>query len=370
MTEADLRKVIAFDAWTAGEQASLENGDVVVRSIETKEKQEIASIGVFRLKGAPPVLMQTFREAFSQKGTTSVRAGGRFRDEPAMEDVRNLDLEPGAVEQLRKCTVGNCDLNLSAEMIGRFQKEIDWSSADAGSHAAKLIREMLVEYASGYLTRGDPALGEYRNRRKAVDLTASHRALLADSTIIKQLSPEFADFLARFPAGSLAGIENSLHWAVVDLGLKPSITLSHSAAYVQLRGKEEQFFVSAKQIYASRYLDSSLSFTVLLRVESEGGIDSYVVFLDRSRSDVLDGPIGRAARGVTQREINARIKALLERAQLRLIAESKPTDRAVDEPSESEAWWFLGSTYSLSVLIAIGILVVIIALVLKRRSTR
>jgi hypothetical protein len=339
LPESDLQKMLGSRTWTTEELTALENGQVVVRPILTADKQEIASMGVLRMRNLPQVSMIEFRGSLSQKGSDAKRAGGRFSDPPTIEDLGALELEKETIEQLQKCSIGSCDLNLSAEAITRIQREIDWSSENADAVATQLFRDMLLAYVQGYLARGDGALGEYDNRRRSVDLAASHRTLLSTSSLVKGLAPEFIEYLQKFPRGTLENVETGMQWYVVDFGLKPSITVSHTAAYTQPNGDHEQLFVSSKQIYSSRYLDSSLTFTLLLRVTTNTGADTYLVFIDRSRSDALDGPLGGLARKLVQNEVTERIKNLLARAELKLLAVGKPEDRENDVSDEAARSW-------------------------------
>ena len=315
-----------LDSWAAEDLTALQNGDAVVRHHATAEKQELATTGILMIKGLPAISMEKFRESLSQKGGESMKGGGQFSDPPTFDDLMNLELDKDSIAQLSKCTVGSCDLNLSADMIRRFEQEIDWNAGDSGQRANKLFKEMLAGNVQNYLGRGIEGLGTFDNRRKTVDLKAAHRSLLSNSLFIREIHPNFLQYLEDFPAGKLASVESSMHWSVVDFGLKPSITVSHSAVHTEVAGNEQHHFVASRQIYASRYLDSSLTFTVLLRVSGENGITTYLIFSDRSRSDALDGPLGGFARGLVKKESAARIKSLLDKVHLRLLYLSRPNE--------------------------------------------
>ncbi|HEX6127290.1 MAG TPA: hypothetical protein VFZ23_18105 [Pyrinomonadaceae bacterium] len=323
LVERDLLKMIGTETWSKAELKSLEKGDAVVRALETNSKQELSTIGIVRIKDLPPVSMQTFRQSLDQKGNDTRKAGGRF-SEPAMpDDLLDLELDDDAIRQLSKCSVGRCDLNLSAAMIRRFEAEVDWNSPEANARATQLMKEMLLAYVNGYRLRGDAALGVYDNRRKVIDLTASHRTLLASSSLISGLAPEFVEYLQLYPGGKLDNLEESVHWSVLDFGLKPSITLSHTSAYTRTRPEGDQLFRASKQIYASRYLDCSLTFTLLVRARTENGTDTFLILIDRSRSDALEGVLGKLARRMVRKESISRITELLEKAQSRLIASAR-----------------------------------------------
>lgn len=367
----EFHRVIAIDSWSPQELKALENGKPVVRAIESRDKQELASIGIVRIKNAPQVSMQMFRASLDQKSSDAMKHGGRFGSPPTIEDLRGLELDDDTVRQLRSCAVGDCDLNLSADSINHFREQINWNAADAKERATQLFREMLLAYVHNYSARGDRALAIYDNRRKPIDLTEVHPALLASSALFRDLAPEFADYLTRFPEAKLDNVESAMHWSVVDFGLKPSITVSHAAAYTQVKDGNEQFFVASKQIYASRYLDASLTFTMLLRVAAVDGVDTYLVFLDRSRSDALEGPIGRFARGIVQRQSAERISSFLDKTHVRLLAAGTPRSEQIASDSRGTSGWLsrLVRRWGMFFLAA-SVLIVAFFLLFWRRGNR
>lgn len=325
IAETDFRRILSSEAGlTSSELSSLDNGEIVAKSLPTADKQELSTVGIVRISDLPAVAMPVFREALSQKGDDSMKAGGRFGSPPIIDDLQTLKLEDDEFGQLVKCSVGNCDMNMSAETIRKFQ-EIDWNAADHRERATRAFGEMLLGYVLAYTARGNAALGRYDNRRKTVDLAASHRLLLANSLFVKDISPEFFDYLKNFPNANVSNVESSMHWAVVDFGLKPSVTLSHSAAHVKQIGTENQLIVASKQFYSSRYLDSSLTLWFLLRVSAGNSVDTYLILADRSRSDALEGPLGGFSRSVVQKESLERIKGVLEKTHIRLLTATRPT---------------------------------------------
>jgi hypothetical protein len=253
-------------------------------------------------------------------------------------------------------------------MITRIQRDVDWSSPNSKAQVTQLIRDMLLAYVQGYLARGDRSLGQYNNRRKSVDLAASHRALLSTSSLIKGLAPEFLNYLENFPTSQIDNAESGISWHIIDFGLKPSITVSHTAVYTQGDGDSKDLYVASKQIYSSRYLDSSLTFTLLLRVRTEAGVDSYLIFIDRSRSDALDGALGGLARKVVQNEATERIEKLLSRAELRLLATANSGDADKTLSDEDENSWTTAITDPRVVIILAGVLGLLLIFVIWRRN--
>ena len=68
---------------------------------------------------------------------------GRFSSPPTLSDLGPLTLTRQDVD-LHDCRVADCDIRLPAQVIVRFQKEIDWKRADADGHAAALFKEVLL----------------------------------------------------------------------------------------------------------------------------------------------------------------------------------------------------------------------------------
>ena len=62
--------------------------------------------------------------------------------------------------------IGDCQIKLSAPMIERFRKEIDWAAPDYQIKVTNLFKEMLVEYIKDYRTRGEAALDRVQRQKR------------------------------------------------------------------------------------------------------------------------------------------------------------------------------------------------------------
>ena len=132
-----------------------------------------------------------------------------------------------------------------------------------------------------------------------------------------------------------------------------------------------QLFVASKQIYSSRYLDSSVTFTLLMRVATDAGQDAYLIFVDRSRSDALEGRLGHFAKTLVQKESVERIKTMLDKAHQRLLVNREPPPLIDPDPDRIENSWVATASRSRSVLIAgIIVIIAIASLLFRRRSKR
>ncbi|HQX55414.1 MAG TPA: hypothetical protein PLP07_05765 [Pyrinomonadaceae bacterium] len=367
-TDYSFRKALSDKAgFGPTDISALDDGKLIVKTLTTNDKEVVAIVGIIRIKDLPSTSMSDFRSSITQRDNKTVRAGGKFSDPPTDQDLKDLDLEEKDLEALKKCVVGDCDMNMSAESIRQFGM-VDWDSSDRKPVVNQLFRSVLLRYALDYSSGGDRTLGEYENRKKNVDLPEVHRSLLANSLFVADLSPELNKYLGGYPTASLKGAESELYWSTINFGLKPAIALTHTIAYDGSRAGLRQYFVANKQIYASRYLDASLSFSMLISFgSSESG--GYLIFTDRSMSDALGGILGGVARSVVENEAIERVKGVLSSAELRLI--SGPNRSAGPDPditdSHNDAVPFYRNPI---VIVAVSIAIAVIVFFLLRRRGR
>ena len=173
---------------------ALDEGETVIKLLPARDKREIAMGGAVRVQASAENFLQSFRENMTRKSNPAILEMGSFGNPPSLDDLQGLTIESRDIEDLRQCVVGNCPLKLSAIMIDRLQKEIDWSAPDYPIHVTQLLKQMLVDYVRDYLTRGDPAL-----------------------------------------------IDNAFVWSKIKFGLKPVIAVNHIMIYQRRRTQVRKF---------------------------------------------------------------------------------------------------------------------------------
>src|SRR6185436_4211526 len=129
----------------------------VVHSIPTSDKAEIAVSGLVNIRAAADEFLRSYRENMTRKSNAAILEIGAFGREPSLADLETLTLEPRDIEDLKECVVGECQIKLSAAMIERFRKEIDWNAADCAAQVTNLFKVMLFEYVRDYRARGKTA---------------------------------------------------------------------------------------------------------------------------------------------------------------------------------------------------------------------
>jgi len=316
---------------TDAEVAALRAGKTVVKVLPVDDKSQMAVSGLVGLQVPSELFLQSYRETMVTKSNPAILEIGKFSSQPAMDDLKDLTFETRDLEDLRKCVVGNCKLKLSANMIERLQKELNWDAPNYTVAATQLLKSMLLEYVRDYMARGDVALIEYADKEKSVRLADEQRILKGSSSYIN-------DFLSRdrTSSGRVTNIENALVWSKIKFGLKPVIAINHISIYQNSDAIGPRIVIASKQIYANHYFDSSLALTAFVNVPGESSPGSYLIYENRSRADGLEGTFGKIKRGIVQSKAIRGLTAVLDQSKATLSARSLPQ---VEGPSQSDKSW-------------------------------
>lgn len=160
----------------------------------------------------------------------------------------------------------------------------------------------------------------------------------------------------------MSGIESRLDWTSVSSGLKPILTITHTASYAKETPDPSILMIATKQVYASHYVDASLAVSSLVRDADE----TYLVFTNVSRSDALGGALSGIAHSITEGEAVRKVTDLLARAKIRLDAPNRtPTPTGEPESSlidHARSW--------LVPAVAVLLIAVPLFLFFRRRQTR
>lgn len=318
--------------------AALARGETVVNLLPAKDKREVAVSGLIGLRAPAEVFLHSFRESMTRKSNAAILEIGRFSATPTLNDLQGFTIEDRDIEDLKACIVGDCRLKLSARMIERFQREINWEAPDYRIQATNLFKLMLLEYVSDYLARGDAALIEYNDKSKVVRLAEEHRALMAGSTYMSSFLPEFPQRLKSIPKPDISIVENALVWSKIKFGLKPVFAINHIMVYRRAHEAGLQVLVASKQIYANHYFDSSLALTAFVNLPGANP-GSYLFYENRSRADGLEGAFSGIKRGLVENRAVDGLKTILETSRANLNARtSNGTDLASTSNAGGGGW--------------------------------
>jgi hypothetical protein len=274
---------------TSVELGALEKGQILVRLPKTAETREVAAFAIMRLDVSADFFVEKVRDIVTFKKSDNVLQIGKFSNPPVIGDLSGLTLDQDDIDSLRRCRVNSCDLKMSARYIDRFRKEINWTAPSYRESVTRLAKEMLLDNVQEYLKGGNPALGEYNDKSYALRLSDEFKSLLQPAAYMYGYSPEFQKYLTEFPASRPTGVEDYVYWSKEKFGLKPVISLTHISIYKQIRPYGAEVLIGSKGIYATHYYETSLGLTGFIQSQSSSKPHSYLIYINRSRTDALRG---------------------------------------------------------------------------------
>jgi hypothetical protein len=282
----------------------LERGGVLTKTLDTPDGKEVTSFGVIRVTCTADIFAARVRDIERFKASEYVLQIGRFKAAPSLEDVASLTLDPGDREAMRSCKRGSCALRLPSDVMDRFRTAIPWGTPADTEAAVTAMRQFLVDEARTYVTGGSAALADYADRAGTVPRAAAFRLLLRPSPFEAEYQPELFRYLDEFPRPA-EGMDSFLYWSREKFGLKPVISISHSA----LQRRDGVVIFGSKQVYASHYFEASLGMALFVPVA--GASYGYVTYLNRSRVDTLRGFLAPLARVVAARRARDGLERML-----------------------------------------------------------
>ena len=316
--------------FSADDLRALDDGAVVIATLDTRARQELAHIGVVYLDASPGEFVDRFRDIETFESGPGIPQIGRFSSPPRMEDLQGLTLPEADLEALPYCRPGDCELKLSTDGMERFRNEVDWSSPAAAQEANQIARDMILELLLAYQTEGNPALGYYADSDKPMLVAEQFRGLLTNRDPLPNSVPALLTYLEHYPLGLPPGADEFFYWTVADFGLKPTIRVNHVTIYPLVDGSSpgggDAYVIAIKQLYASHYFHTTLElrFVTDHQLESDRH-GSTLVSITRSRNDGMTGFKGFFLRPIIRGRSRDAVRGYLEHVR-RQVEGPAPTE--------------------------------------------
>ena len=306
-----LQRLVGF---STDDVRRLHEGAVVIESLDTPVREELAHVGMVFVNASSHDIIDRFRDIEEFERGPGVPQLGRFSDPPTYADLEGLTLPEADIESLRDCRPGDCEIQLPAAVIRRYQAEVDWSSPDATDQINHVTRDMVLELVRAYQAGGNEALGRYNDENDALVVAEQFQAILASTESLPTPIPALLTYLNDYPTGRLGGAEEFFYWTVVNFGLKDTVRVNHVIIYPQPAGPEGDvaYVIATKQLYASHYLHTSLELRFLLDDGRNGRPGTTLVSLTRSRNDGMTGFRGLFLRSIIRRRSRDGVARYLE----------------------------------------------------------
>jgi hypothetical protein len=313
---------------SAADIGRLDRGGVVSRTLEVKNRREVGTLGIVRIKTSPSSYVEHLADITTFKRTDDVLQVGAFSSPPQREDVASLIIDEADLKRLRECRVEDCDVRLSADGIERVRRDIDWRAADGSRNASLLVRRLLVDYVAGYRQSGAVAAMEYADRAPRLNVGREFASLIDADSTMTNYAPRLRRHLLEYPMSSADKMADFVYWSSELVRGRPVISITHVATAAAVDDSPVAYAIGSKQIYAMHYFDASLGLTLLVPDRTAAAPATYVVYLNRSRIDMFDGLLGGVARRIVAGRARDLVAEQLERLQRVLAGDASQDARS------------------------------------------
>ncbi|HJR61698.1 MAG TPA: hypothetical protein VJ813_19990 [Vicinamibacterales bacterium] len=282
-------------------RARIESGAVVVEVL-TEHGDDFAVAGAVKTTADGRRLVAWSREIEALQRGKYVPLIQRFSAIPKAEDLSALVLDDDDLEDLRDCRPGRCGVKLASHEIRQISETIEAAGADWRTAAQQAFRAVVLARARAHLAGGYRAMATYDDQKRAANPSTEFARLLARCEPDSLAAPEVTRYFRAYPQAD-PQVESFLYWSKDVLGdAKPIISITHLAIFHgEPRG--EPAIVAAAQVFASHYVQASLSLTSV--VSRPGDDTRYLTYLRRSRVDVFQRSFGGLIRRMVQKRVRA-----------------------------------------------------------------
>jgi hypothetical protein len=278
-----LRPVVSIDA---EEQAQLDRREVVVRVLPAADGQ-LAVFAAAKLN-AEAASLATWASAIAElKKGGFVRAVRRFSDPPVLEDVRDLTLEDGDLDDLRRCEPGDCAVKLTAAEIDSLRQATEQrGGVDWKTDMQQQVRDVVLHRLAAYQAGGFAAIPAYMDHRNAVAPQRLYETLTHESPYLQ--SRAFTD----------ADVESFFYWSKEQYGAgKPVVSVTHVQIVRPRVEGPVRVAVIGREIFSTHYRNASLGITA---VTEDAAGTRYLVYVNRSQLDIFGGMFGAWKRSIVE----------------------------------------------------------------------
>lgn len=283
-------------------------GEIVTKKLETGDKRDVAVLGAMTLEVPPIATVDAARDIKKFKEGKEILSLGKFVNfDP--EELNALTLQDDEVVMLGNCRIRNCDSKLPAGWIEKLKSEKDKQKR------IQLFRALLADYAKDYSSRGSKAILDYEGARHPVRAQKEFVSILEHSSYLKRLAPDFYEYLREYPDKKPGGTENFIYWSREKFGFKPVTNLTHVNMYQWSHADFNGYMIASRQIFADHYYDASLGLTILIDRKPHG---SYLIYVNRSRIDMLAGFLSSFRRALTLPRVRSGLELHMKTMKARI----------------------------------------------------
>src|SRR3974377_2427040 len=124
----DIQTFFRQDIELAKDQiADIRSGKAFVKAMPSRTPAEVFLFGAIYIHAAPERSLQFEHDFDQRRELPAYWALVVFSDPPRLSDLENFAFDNDEIQDLKKCTPGDCQLQLPASSIERFHQSIGWA---------------------------------------------------------------------------------------------------------------------------------------------------------------------------------------------------------------------------------------------------
>ena len=290
---------------STGDLTALQSGQTVTRILRNHKKGELAVAAAARIGVPMEFFLNSFRHLPTVARGPQTLMVHEFSDPPREADLEALTLESQDLQDFPKCMPGSCALKLSAEMMEQIRGPAGESGAVEPGDFDVLFRHLLFQYVTTYLNKGNSALITYADKLPPVRSLDAFLGLLEEFELTRREAQPIYECLKSYSGKPCPEVESLLYWSNAKFGLKPVLTINDMLTYKTVRNDKPWAFLAFKQIYADHYFAASLGMLILMAESEAPDPKLWVVYVNRSQTDGLEGWFGPLKRDVVEHKSRA-----------------------------------------------------------------
>ncbi len=296
---------------TDGQIASIHSGKAIAKIIESPTPDEVFVFGSVHINSTPESYLEFASDIDQLRKLPGYLAIRKFSDPPQLSDLEGFTLDEDDIKELKNCKPDDCKVQLPAESMDEFKKQVNWSAPDAANQVNHLGQQMALEALQQFIHGGNEALGTYRDKKHPTAVAETFASLLSRSKALPLYLPELDRYLLDYPTASSDQIQSQFYWEKINFGLKPTLRMVQAIVFHGAAPTEPAYAVAVKQLYASHYFETALDLTVCVRdTGAPAPHGFYLITIKGSQQAGLTGLKG----GIVRKVAVDKTRSSLERA--------------------------------------------------------
>ncbi len=250
---------------TQDQIAAIRSGQAVTKALPSRAPAEVFLFGAIYIHATPESYVQFSHDFDRRRELPSYWALQVFSNPPKLSDLKDFSFDADEIQALKKCTPGDCQIQLPASSIEELQYAIHWDASDVNEQVNRFLQEGALRRLLAYQRKGNQVLGVYNDKRDPTVVPQQFAYMLTYAKALPAYLPDFYTYLLSYPNAKPANVEDAFYWAKVKFGLKPTLRV---VQMVTMRGNPSDpvaYAIAEKQLYSSHYFETALGLSFCVR---------------------------------------------------------------------------------------------------------